>query len=202
MTRSVNVPMLDALTVARIESIRSKLARVVAMGARPFGFENHQLELRPPVDERDLDAFEELYGVSLPEDYRAFLLGVASGGAGPGYGLAPFEDAPCYERSEYAPVLLTAPFPHTEAHLLYEEDLPTEVPDPPGTLVLSHEGCGYLHLLIVSGDARGQVWIDAYTSDVGIFPIAQSFSEWYERWLDSILAGGDGCWWLNHSRDR
>ena len=62
--------------------------------------------------------------------------------------------------------------------------------------MLSHEGCGYLHLLVVPGEARGQVWLDGYVSDAGVMPIAASFSDWYEQWLDSILAGGDGCWWL------
>ena len=55
----------------------------------------------------------------------------------------------------------------------------------------------HFNLLIVSGEARGQVWVDATVSDVGVFPIAPTFSDWYERWLDNLLVGGDGCWWLN-----
>ena len=65
-----------------------------------------------------------------------------------------------------------------------------------GTLVLCHEGCGYLHLLVVTGPTRGQMWLDAQCSDGGIVPLGVDFLDWYERWLDDTLAGGHGTWWL------
>src|SRR5262249_42930727 len=65
-----------------------------------------------------------------------------------------------------------------------------------GTLVLCHEGCGYLHLLVVTGPARGRMWFDGRCSDQGLSPLGVGFLDWYERWLDSTLAGGDGLWWL------
>ena len=189
--------MLTTVELDRIEAIRAKFASVIERVVRPFGFEAHRLRLLPKANEGDVRAFEELYGLSLPEDYRAFLLGVAAGGAGPGYGLVPYDASPSHERAAFPVEAVAAAFPFTEAQLLDPEQLPAELPFPSGTLVLCDEGCGYLHLLVVSGEARGQVWVDALVSDVGIFPIAPTFSDWYERWLDNLLAGGDGCWWLN-----
>jgi hypothetical protein len=190
--------MSDALLLSRIEVIREKLDRVTASGAQPFGVEDHGFRRLPVAPEEDVTAFEELYGVSLPADYRTFLLRVSSGGAGPGYGMAPFDAAPTYQRADFPAEAVARPFPFVEDHLLQPDGPETErADDTAGTLVLSHEGCGYLHLLIVSGQARGQVWIDAYVSDVGLLSIAPSFSDWYERWLDHILGGGDGCWWMS-----
>jgi hypothetical protein len=64
-----------------------------------------------------------------------------------------------------------------------------------GTLVLCDEGCGYLHLLIVNGPALGQIWLDGTVSDEGYAPLGAGFLDWYERWLDDVLTGGDGVWW-------
>jgi hypothetical protein len=138
--------MLVAMGLDRIEAIRAKFAAIVEREMRPFGFEAHQLRLLPTAKEEDVMAFEELYGLSLPEDYRAFLLGVGSGGAGPGYGLVPFDVSPTYERTAFPPEAVAAPFPFTEAKLIESEQSSEEVRDLSGTLVLSDEGCGYLHL--------------------------------------------------------
>jgi hypothetical protein len=37
------------------------------------------------------------------------------------------------------------------------------------------------------------MWLDATVSDAGYLP---DFLQWYERWLESALAGGKGTWWL------
>jgi hypothetical protein len=64
-----------------------------------------------------------------------------------------------------------------------------------GTLVLCHEGCGILHLLVVTGPTRGQMWVDDRCNEQGLFPLEVGFFDWYERWLDSTQAGGNGVWW-------
>jgi SMI1 / KNR4 family (SUKH-1) len=43
----------------------------------------------PPLTAADLAAAEEQFGVTLPAEYREFLLHVGAGGAGPDYGLYP-----------------------------------------------------------------------------------------------------------------
>ncbi|MDP9795162.1 hypothetical protein J2S43_003674 [Catenuloplanes nepalensis] len=47
----------------------------------------HRFALEPQLAEREVEEAEELFGVRLPEDYRAFLTRVGAGGAGPAYGV-------------------------------------------------------------------------------------------------------------------
>ncbi|WP_328956061.1 SMI1/KNR4 family protein [Kitasatospora purpeofusca] len=57
-------------------------------GARWQGF-GHDFLVEPPLSETELAEAEEELGVSLPPDYRTFLLEVGAGGAGPFYGVFP-----------------------------------------------------------------------------------------------------------------
>lgn len=66
--------------------------RVETVGARPtgrgvFGASGHEWTLEDPLSPGELGELEAQLGVRLPEEYRAFLLQVGAGGAGPAYGL-------------------------------------------------------------------------------------------------------------------
>jgi hypothetical protein len=68
--------------------------RVKAAGAGPeggkvFGALGHKWVLEEPLARGELAELEAQIGVRLPEEYRAFLLHVGAGGAGPAYGLFP-----------------------------------------------------------------------------------------------------------------
>lgn len=196
------------------ERIAARVRAAAAGGFRPFGAEQHGLRLRPPLPEEEIDAFERRYAVALPAEYRAFLARAGEGGAGPGYGMYSLREALTAERGEHVPDdILRTPFPRTRAYDPDGDDPELEplwkrrengeidirrlyLYESAGTLALCHEGCGYYHLLVVTGSARGQVWIDGRCSDYGIQPLGVGFREWYERWLDSTLAGGSGAWWL------
>ncbi|MFD8317415.1 SMI1/KNR4 family protein [Kitasatospora purpeofusca] len=58
-----------------------------------FGSRGHGFALEDPLGEGEVDQLEAQLGIRLPEDYRAFLIEVGAGGAGPGYGLFPVRRA-------------------------------------------------------------------------------------------------------------
>ena len=96
----------------QLQRIQQKLAQAKAADKdlEVFGASSHKYHLNPPVSEAEVLAFEEKYGVSLPEDYRAFMLTIGDAKAkkldfiaGPYYGLYAFGtqvDDLLYEGSE------------------------------------------------------------------------------------------------------
>lgn len=199
---------------AEIDRIVQKLDIVRRRRIGGFGAEEHGFRALPPIASAVVAAFERRHRIQLPTDYRLFITTVLGGGMGPGYGLIPFEEAASFE-ADLPPDTVERPFPYVVAYNPYEDptladfwaregrgQLPEEeyarqkAKEVSGTLQLSHEGCGYYHLLVVNGPARGAVWIDGTVSDAGYVPLGVGFAEWYERWLDSLLAGDDGVWWM------
>ena len=201
---------------AALERVADKLRQARERDARPFGAESRGLPpALPPLTPEAVAAAEARLGVALPEEYRGFVLRIGDGGAGPAYGLFALETALRVSEADGVPELLRTPFPHGEhynpdtdpAVVAFwnradaggvseaEEDVHVAM-QRRGALVLCDEGCGYLHFLVVSGPARGTMWIDARGGDQGFIPLEVTFLEWYERWLDDVLAGGRGTWWL------
>ena len=102
----------------QLERIQQKLAQAKAADKdlEVFGASSHKYHLNPPVTEAEVLAFEKKYGVSLPEDYRAFVQTIGDANAqkletmaGPYYGLSAFGtqvDDLLYEDSE---IYLKAP---------------------------------------------------------------------------------------------
>ncbi|MEU8135841.1 SMI1/KNR4 family protein [Streptodolium elevatio] len=84
------------MTDATWEGVR---ARLRALAERPlddrafdngvFGALGHRFRLDDPLTPEGLADLEARTGVSLPEEYRGFLLHVGAGGAGPAYGVFP-----------------------------------------------------------------------------------------------------------------
>ena len=83
----------------QLHRIQQKLsqAKEADKNLEVFGADAHQYHLNPPVSEAEVLAFEEKYGVSLPEDYRAFVQTIGDANAqkldimvGPYYGLYAF----------------------------------------------------------------------------------------------------------------
>jgi hypothetical protein len=203
-------------TNKRIAGIPGKLKALKAMDAWPFGAEEHCFRLEPVLTEPQVSEFEARWGIQLPVEYRSFITTVGNGGAGPAYGLFPLEEAVAYRGKSLPTDFLLSPFPFQMAYNPYgdpklseywqrklERQVTTEeyesrkLKEITGTLVLCHEGCGYLHFLVVSGAARGQMWMDATVSDNGYLPLEVGFLDWYEKWLDNAPVGGDGVWWLS-----
>ena len=63
-----------------------------------------------------------------------------------------------------------------------------------GAFPIAHQGCAIRNYLVVSGDERGNVWVDDRANDNGIYPETLNsssrvtFLEWYLSWLDEALA--------------
>jgi hypothetical protein len=209
----------------RLETIKQKLERLKSLDREHaiFGSEAHKYILKPRLSEDAIAQFEQEHEVALPAEYRAFLLHIGNGGAGPYYGLRSLQDALCDIRWVREAFALKNPFPHTERWNLmdqYEGTLsPEEYHDVEteyfkdkyvnGSLAICHEGCGYMTLLVVSGEERGHIWRDSRVSDGGIYAIRAwhanprrrynplfsssddqeriSFLDWYEHWLDASL---------------
>jgi hypothetical protein len=126
---------------------------------RRFGARHHAYALAPPLAADALAALEARLGATLPEDHRAFVAGLSAGGAGPYLGLVPVERA--------AALVVRAP----RAGGPWQR-----------ALGLGHVGCGYLAVLALDGDARGEVWLDARAIGV-VTPMYPSFAAFYLDWI-------------------
>jgi hypothetical protein len=98
-------------------------------------------------------------------------------------------------REERSVGKLAGPCPLTKAHAdevrarraTGEDDAFVAGPVPgDGVLSLCDHGCGWNSYLVVSGPQRGTVWIGG---DLGWFPEADDFGEWYRTWLGDPLTG-------------
>ncbi|TWU44570.1 SMI1/KNR4 family protein [Rubripirellula reticaptiva] len=165
----------------------------------------HQYELNVPISEQELAELERSHGVELPTDYRAFITTFSNGGAGPIYGQFTVQDA----FAEY--LTPSKPFPYeTGCRIEYSHShsgddlkrLREFYKDPAnqyGKIVLGEMGDGMMTDLIVTGMARGQVWIDDRTTEWGgLYPCDTfgnkeplCFVDWYETWLDRAIARKD-----------
>jgi hypothetical protein len=177
--------------MTKSKTIRQKLAQLKKTDTifQIFGASTHKYDLAPPVPEEQIRAFEKAHQISLPTEYRAFLLEIGGGGAGPHYGLTAFAECLGHaDRDE--PFSLQTAFPYTNYWNVKND-------------------CGYNTLLIVSGTERGTIWLDGRVSDGGIGPLSTyhpssperiaplyqsvddkriGFMEWYEHWLDTSLS--------------
>lgn len=165
-----------------------------------FGSSAHGYQVSPRATPEEVRAFETKHGISLPDDYRTFIMSVGNGGAGPFYGLFPlglFDGAgqglEPWEEGDGTVGILREPFPHSAAWNLAEERferpdfasdeaehewvarLDDEAWDPAlmnGAFPICHHGCAYRTYLVVTGPERGNLWFDGRASDEGIVPHA------------------------------
>jgi hypothetical protein len=74
-----------------IENIRFKLGQLSKADTNfeVFGSPTHKYQLNPVVRIDEINRFENLYKIKLPEPFRGFLTTLGNGGAGPSYGLFP-----------------------------------------------------------------------------------------------------------------
>lgn len=161
-----------------IAELRVRLAELCAADPerKVFGAASHRYQLRPPLDEPAIAAFEARHDIELPADYRTFVREVGDGGAGPDYGVYGLYFA------EYS--VLRDPFPYVERTV---NVLDTQHEPLPGLLMLCSAGCSHYRGLVVSGAARGTMWNDVSLYGDGVAPYHRTFTGWYEAWIDGCL---------------
>ncbi len=191
--------------------IKDKVGRVPNEAAppEPRGPVQCDLRLNPTLSESEVAAFEEEHRITLPEEYRAFLLDVGNGGMGPGDGLRTLA-----ESAEESPTPdLDKPFPFS--FRMYQEDecrfvdARSDDNEPrahPGVLFLADVDAPWASTyLVITGEDRGLVWMCGHIvcgwnpeaptwegdqKQIGNPP--RRFLRWYEDWLDAILPEATG----------
>jgi hypothetical protein len=152
---------------------------------------NRGIRLSPTLTGTEIAGFERFNNVSLPSDFREFLLRVGNGGTGPpAYGLCALGKTP--SDLDFASPDLSKPFPFTKPYVWENGGTSPEGNQADaccGVVVLGTDGCAQYWVLVVRGPDFGKIWMLA---DVGITPTIpkMTFIEWYEAWLD-----GKNDWW-------
>ena len=216
----------------QLHRIQEKLARAKAADKdlEVFGASSHKYHLNPPVSEAEVLAFEEKYGVQLPECYRAFVQTIGDVNAqkldfiaGPYYGLYAFGtslDSLLYEKIETylkAPCNLSPDMTQEEWETLSDPLLSSEEEEEEdddkyfaerakvfgGLLPLGSQGCTYEHALVLNGKYAGRV----VNVDLDLlqpkFAFEANFLDWYERYLDEVISGqlmDDRPTWFGYHR--
>jgi hypothetical protein len=168
----------------RLAELRDRDRELTVFGARAHKYQTH------PALPATIVAFERAHGARLPDAFRAFLLEVTDGGAGPGYGLFSLERSPGDDVAEDL-ALLAQPF-ESEVYFSLEAPDPDAAEDEdaheaamseywremPGTMTLCHYGCALRAQLVVTGPLAGMVVFDARADMAGVRPFGSKQREW------------------------
>lgn len=183
-----------------------KQAHCIDQKCELFGASRHQYKLNPPINAEVARSVEETYQFTFPEDYFQFITQVANGGAGPDYGIMPFEDSlmsgaynnfqEAYKRSLKTPFAPRPMLPeeaesssfskeayqqNPDKFFIYEKE-DDAICDTDGFFVLGTHGCQWDFGLVVSGQRKGQIFTT--DNEGAYFFRAYSFYEFYRQWLD------------------
>jgi hypothetical protein len=203
----------------QLKNLKNKLERLKQLDSslEIFGAERHKYILNPILSIDKIRQFEAKYNVNLPNEYIAFLTTLGNGGAGPFYGLEPFEnvlfDDLDYKRQDgllnpTKPFLLLDAWNLEFEPTVHEEDDEQEYEKQyedfsnlyfdnqlmNGVIAICNYGCGISLNLVVNGQEFGNIWTEDRGNEGGIYPAMQlgnkgkiTFLDWYELWLDNSI---------------
>lgn len=198
----------------QIERIKKKLviAKDTDKEFKVFGASSHKYILEETISEDAILKFENDYAVSLPEEYKLFLLHIGNGGvsyqnsaAGPSYGIYPFGDHIdefVYDNPEnflekrcvIYPKMTDEYWQELTKKIDENDDISDEEFDEElgkmfaGIMPIGSQGCSYYCGLILNGDFKGRVVGIDLDRQKPYFVYESNFLDWYERWLDTITA--------------
>lgn len=173
-------------------------ARTKDVNMDVFGAGTHQYKLEKPVSEMKIRAFEQQYGIDLPEEYRNFLMLVGNGGAGPYYGI--YGLRALKEQLQKERGYLSKADPVIYPGMSDEEWDSTADPEGRGEseelfpyggiLPIGSQGCTLMTGLVLKGPYCGQVvYYDEDLCGKPFFVREKGFLAWYERWLREVILG-------------
>ncbi|MBI4751077.1 MAG: SMI1/KNR4 family protein [Acidobacteria bacterium] len=172
-----------------------KLGHLQSLEGNPIlGYLALDCVFNPCLTLQEVEGFEARYDITLPEDYRRFILEIGDGGDGPWKGILPLRR---FFSMNHNRILddLKKPFLHQSPwsyNQISEAERDQYDMDPfsltQGALPISDVGCGIAILLVITGPQRGTIWIDDTESDGLLKPEknGSSFTEWYSQWLDQL----------------
>ena len=214
----------------QLSRIKAKLANIEQYDEDfvVFGADSHEYKVGIGINFQEIAAFEQKCGIELPEAYVAFVTQIGNGNttenaymgsaAGPYYGIYPFEDGledlnagdvkrylsyPCLLHPDMTDEAWT-----TLTQAMYDEELSDEAYDAivgplfGGLLPIGTQGCAITTCLILNGPHKGRI---VYLNEdyKPIFAYEAHFLDWYERWLDEIIAGdllAEQAGWFGYRR--
>ncbi|MBE6851315.1 MAG: SMI1/KNR4 family protein [Ruminococcus sp.] len=170
------------------------------------GADKHKYRLNPPISASFVRALEEKYSFTFPTDYFHFITEIGDGGAGPYYGIFPFEDFMKKDfytdyrnslKNEFAPrpmklddtnYYIVTPqkdfLENPSKYYVYEKADKDSDCLYDGIYPFCTPGCYSDFCLVVTGEMRGKI---LYTDNMGAYElIANSFEEFYQNWLNCI----------------
>ena len=178
----------------KVLQLKKKLSQLALLDAtfQVFGSESHEYQFKPCLSNKDIQVFESRHNITLPSEYRDFILEIGNGGTGPGYGLSgllgiEYEDVIPEKLYQENYEILSKPFPLTEAwndldlivknntDFVTNNDAYFDDKFIQGTLTITNYGCGIYAMLVITGQQSGKIWIDDRTNDNGIYPTTLSF---------------------------
>ncbi|PAX52673.1 SMI1/KNR4 family protein [Brunnivagina elsteri] len=208
-----------------VENLKNKLFKLIDLdkGFEVFGAESHKYTINPCLSEGEIQEFESNFQVKLPYEFRNFVLKIANGIVGPGYGFLGlnidnlmelkssesdfFAQSFCLQ-DEWNDLDLLQESNGSKASAYFDQKFIQ------GSIAIAEYGCGIQARLVISGEERGNIWIDDRTNEGGIYPLtshcaaffhddpemdtymyesveetkeALSFYEWYENWLNRAI---------------
>lgn len=171
-----------------IQELKSQLqqANITDKNLKLFGANKHKYCWNMPASLEEVERFEQKLGISLPEDYRNFLLQAGNGGAGPFYGLFSLKEIEYWLTWDLE--LDKLPFLSPEHTSKDFKDLDMEEDWKRGCMPIGSEGDTYFTCIMVSGPNRGRIVYIEYEGNWFFFPKEPDFLSWYQRWLREICS--------------